>query len=522
MKKILLILTVVFSLYSCENFLGDINELQDNRADFENLSPDKLLAGPLNSYYSLHSITYNTYGNKMVYAWGLNTGYTTNDPAYTYQYSSSSYSANFESTYLIADNFQDILDKQEKFPDYSYHFGIAKLFRVMSFDYLTALYGDIPYSQSLNDLYPTPVYEDDKAIIPQLFAELDEAREFFNNPSENVVDLGTEDIVFHGDVSSWLKLINTVELRLALRLSKTTDASLVALRNQRFAALNSNQDFITTDVTVNPGFNSIYYQRNPIFRTHGLAEGDAAWTSTNRAHAAGDYAARLLNGTINDANITTGIVDPRRSRIFTLVGTGVVGNVQGVFPATAISRYATFYFGRIGADATAANNNGSVRDGYLFQAAESYFLQAEAYQRGYLTGSAQTAFNNGINASFNFYSRYWGSLTATNIPALNASSYISSIDSKNGLGWTGSSDKISAIMTQKYLALINWNGIDLYIDHMRTGYPVLPLPFGAIKPNRPNRLIYPSSEYSSNSANVPNVINDDLFTVNSKTPYYLQ
>ena len=77
-------------------------------------------------------------------------------------------------------------------------------------------------------------------------------------------------------------------------------------------------------------------------------------------------------------------------------------------------------------------------------------------------------------------------------------------------------------MTQKYLALAQWQGIELYIDHLRTGFPVLPLPFGVLETSRPNRLIYPSSEYSSNSANVPNVTISELFTVNAKTPYYLQ
>jgi len=522
MKKIFLLFLVVFSFTSCQDYLGDINEEQTNKADYNSLSPDKLLAGPLNSYNFLQSITLNNYGNKMVYSWGLNSGFTTTDAAYTYQYTSSSYENNFESAYLIADNFQDILDKKSSFPQYSYHFGIAKLFRVISFDYLTAQYGDVPYTEALNSNFPTPKYDDDKAIIAHLFQELDEARAYFNNPHANVVELGGEDIIFQGNIDMWLQLVNTVELRLALRLSKTTDASLVTLRNQRFALLNANQDFITEDVIVNPGYNFVYHQRNPISRIHGLAEGDGAWTSTNRAHAAGDYAAKLVNGTLNDANITTSIVDPRRTRIFTTVGGIVVGNVQGVFPSAAISRYSSFYFGRLGADADAANNNAASRDGYLMQAAESYFLQAEAIQRGYLTGNAQAAFNDGITASFNFYSRYWGTLTAANIPPLNATTYISTIDAKNGLGWSGSTDKISAIITQKYLALINWNGIDLYIDHMRTGYPVLPLPVGAIKPNRPNRLIYPSSEYSSNSSNVPNVINDDLFTVNTKTPYYLQ
>ena len=84
------------------------------------------------------------------------------------------------------------------------------------------------------------------------------------------------------------------------------------------------------------------------------------------------------------------------------------------------------------------------------------------------------------------------------------------------------SPKVQCIINQKYLALANWNGFELYIDHLRTGYPNLPLPDGVTRPNRPNRMIYPSSEYSTNSSNVPNVTLDEIFTVNSKTPVYLQ
>lgn len=504
---------------SCEDYL-DVNEDQSNRPNFTALAPQQMLAGALNNYTNHQVGTLASYGNRMAYVWGLNSGFTSTDPAWTYQFSSGSYTANFENTYLFADNFQDILDKKDQFPDYSYHFGIAKVFKVMSMDYITALYGDAPYSEAFNSSISTPKYDDDKVIVAGLFKELDEARAYFNSPSADVVDLGTEDIVFGGDTSQWLKFINTIELRLLLRLSKTTDAALVTLRTSRFAALNVNKNFISQDVTVNPGYNiGSLGQRSPIFRIHGLDEALAAFTSTNRANAAGDYIGRLVNGELNDANVTTGVVDPRRTRMFSLVGGKVVGNVQGVFPLTEISRYAGFYTGRTGPSGAAANENGASRDAFLMLAAESHFLQAEAIQRGYLTGVAKTAFDAGVVASFNFYSTAFGTAVVT---PLNATTYLASIAGKNGLDYTGSANKISAIMTQKYLALAQWHGIELYIDQLRTGFPVLPLPFGVIETNRPNRLIYPSSEYSSNSANVPNVTVSELFTVNAKTPYYLQ
>lgn len=504
---------------SCENYL-DVNEDQSNRAGYNDLAPKQMLAGAINNYTNHQIITLGNYGNRVAYVWGLNSGFTSTDPAWTYIFDSSSYQTNFESSYLFADNFQDILDKKSQFPDYSYHYGIAKVMKVMCMDYVTALYGDAPYSEAFKSDVTAPKYDDDKVIIPALFKELDEAKAYFNSPSANVVGLGAEDIVFHGDVNKWKKFINTVELRLLLRLSKTTDAALVTLRTTRFTALNANKNFVTEDVTVNPGYNtSTLNSRTPVFRAYGQNESFSAATSANAANAAGDFAARLVNGTINDANITTGIVDPRRSKIFTLVGGTVIGNVQGIFPLTAISKIASFYHGRTGASVEIANKNGAERDAYLMQAAESHFLQAEAIERGYLSGVAKTEFDAGVTSSFNFYSRNFGTIVTT---VLNPTTYLASIAGKNGLDYTGSTNKISAIMTQKYIALAEWNGIELYIDHMRTGFPVLPLPFGVIATTRPNRLIYPTSEYSSNSANVPVVTNADLFTVNAKTPYYLQ
>ncbi len=514
MKKIIFSSIAVLLLFtSCETYL-DVNEDQTNKATFDALSPKQMLAGAINNYTNHQVVTLSSYGNKMAYVWGLNSGFTSTDAVYNHVFNSNSYTGNFESGYLFADNFQDILDKKDKFPEYSHHYGIAKLFKVMSMDYLTALYGDVPYSEAFNSNISSPKYDDDKAILPKLFKELDEAKAFFNDAA--ATELGSEDIVFHGDVDEWKKLANTIELRLLMRLSKTTDAALVTLRNTRFAALNTNQNFVSTDVAVNPGYNlSSLGQRSPIYRTYGLNEALNAWTSTNRANAAGDYVAKLVNGTLSNSDINaTGVVDPRRSRMFSLVGGVVVGNVQGIFPLTAISRVGNFFIGRVVSDDEAAS-----RDAYLMLAAESHFLQAEAFERGYLTGSAQTAFENGITASFAFYNKPFGTYAAG---TLNAATYISSTSAKNGLGWAGSSNKINAIMTQKYLALAQWSGIELYIDHLRTGFPALPLPSGVTTTNRPNRLIYPSSEYSTNGANVPAVSNADLFTVNAKTPYYLQ
>lgn len=514
MKKILLILSLAM-LSSCEDFI-DVNDDQSNLPNASILTPKNQLGGAISNYTSNQVISFNSFGNEMAYVWALNNGFTSSSPRITYDFTSSSETGLFETTYLFADNFQDILDKQPKLPEYSYHYAIAKLFKVMSMDQLITLYGDVPYSQAFKDDVLKPSYDDDAAIIPKLFVELDEARDLINNPDSNVVELGSEDIVFQGDTSKWLQFINTIELRMLLRLSSTTNPDLITLRNDRF--LNLNPDFIVDNVACNPGYGiSTLGQRNPIFRSWGMNAALDDFSNTWKANAAGSFCAKLLLGQLSTPNIVnTGFVDPRRPRIFN--GTSYTN--QGTTPTADVSRVATFFHGRTGTTADNANLAASERDAYLMLAAESYFLQAEAIQRGYMSGDAQTKFNDGITASFTFYNDY--SFTDLANGTLNPTTYITNSNSKLGLGWTATPDKISCIINQKYIALAQWNGFELYIDHLRTGYPALPLPDGVTQSARPKRLIYPSSEYSTNASNVPSVSNSDLFIVNSKTPVYLQ
>lgn len=482
MKKIIFSLFIVLSLASCENYL-DVNKDQTNSPFSSQLLPSNKLAGALSGFQIGQVFYTHNFGDKMSYTYGINFGFTTNDAAYYYNnFTSSSYSTIWDHLYLTADNFQDIIDDEAKSPEYAYHYAVAKAFKVMAMDYVISLYGDAPYSDAFKGLNnPYPKYDDDKQIYVKLLAELDSARDNISNAPANVKSLGSEDIVFQGDTTKWLRFINTLELKLLLRLSKTTDASLITLRTNRFA--NLPNDFITEDVAVNPGYNnSTITQYSPLYRLFGRNESNTAYTGSRNANAAGLFMSKVLSGTINTASLTTtGITDPRKTRKFS----GSTFNEQGTFPTATVSRLSLYVSGLIDSNGSITGGtldecveNGSARNSYIMLAAESSFLQAEAMQRGYMgggSGAAKIAFEQGITDSFAFYSKTVGTYT----PApLNASAYIASISNKNGLGWAGSADKISCIITQKWLALSQWTGIEPYLDNLRTGFPVLPLPLG--------------------------------------------
>lgn len=520
MKKLIyLTMAMSLSLASCSDFLDEPNETFVNNAYSEGILPSQKLAGAQVRLLSNETAGYNDFGNQMTYTYGLNSGFTSSSPNYNFNISSGhATDGTWDQAYLRIDNLQDIIDTETQYPDYANHMAIAKILKVQGMEKIIKLFGDAPYTEAFSTTGNiTPKYDDDKQIIANLFLLLDNARTQITTVGVTAIQPGAEDVVFAGDMLKWYQYANTIELRMILSLSNVTDANLVTLRTNRIANLVPN--FISEDVSFNPGFNgSTQAQLNPIFNRLGTNLAGTSWLQANRANAAGYFIADVVNGTANTTDINSvGVTDPRRSRMFNLIGGVVTGAIQGTQTQVAtLSRLGSFVSGFAGPSALI---NAQTRDGYAMLAAESFFLQAEAAQRGYISGSAQALFNQGITASFDFYSKPFGDAT---FAPLNAAAYIAASDAKNGLGWTGSADKINAIMTQKWLALSQWTGIEPYFDMNRTSYPKSPVPILVSQTTRPNRLIYSSTEYSANSANVPSVVLSDIFTVNSKTPYYLQ
>jgi hypothetical protein len=145
------------------------------------------------------------------------------------------------------------------------------------------------------------------------------------------------------------------------------------------------------------------------------------------------------------------------------------------------------------------------QDGYVMLLAESLLLQAEAAHRGYISGDAQMLFDQAIEAS----------CAMLGVTSTNATNYIANINGIDGKGYAASTDKIEAIMYQKSIALCSINGLESWIEYTRTGYiNNIPMPLGATSPTgqKPMRLMYPTSELASNSANVPALSVNQSFT----------
>jgi len=126
--------------------------------------------------------------------------------------------------------------------------------------------------------------------------------------------------------------------------------------------------------------------------------------------------------------------------------------------------------------------------------AQTSLLLAEAAQRGWVSGSAQTYYENGIRADMGVYPLYPGVVT---IPETDILAYLA--DPAVAFNPT---DAFKLINTQYWIVNVR-NGTEAFANFRRSGYP-------ALSPNLFNtklnggfvrRLSYPDVERSANSTN---------------------
>jgi hypothetical protein len=476
-------LMLSLALFSCEDFLN-IND-NPNALPEEKASPDRILPGAMVNAYRVQSRTMNNLGNIYMQNWGadVNNFTAANIDEYSLAISNTFYAGIWDGLYPQIYQFHRILD----FPsdNYDNHKAVALIMKSFYMQYIVDIYGDAPYSEAFQGQdNVTPAYDDDALIYRDLITNLDTAIEMFYNTDADDMPMGATDVVFGGNIGEWVKFANTLKVRILLRQSGLAgSAEMDQYLTDEFAKVADTGVFLTQSATINPGYsNAVTAQMNPFYSIFKTTSGND--TQTYLFTRATAYISDFLNGDEN------GVIDPRRGRLYTLVGGEVVGAVQGALNGPAV-------MSQVGAGLIQSAS----QDGYVMTLSEAKFLLAEAIHRGYLTGNAQGEFEAGIADSFARLGNTAGELAG----------YLVAIDGVDGLGWNGSADKIEAIMVQKWLAVNGVNAIESWIDYTRTGYPEVPLATIAQYPNRPYRLLYPASELIANSANVPDLPLSQIF-----------
>jgi hypothetical protein len=110
-----------------------------------------------------------------------------------------------------------------------------------------------------------PIYESGQVIYEDLFRQIDSAMVLLNNGAETF-NPGTNDILFAGDISKWLKFGNTLKLRMLLRQSEKPErqsfiqSQLATIKASGYGFLGPGES-----AQVNPGYSNLQNQQNLLF-----------------------------------------------------------------------------------------------------------------------------------------------------------------------------------------------------------------------------------------------------------------
>lgn len=380
-------------------------------------------------------------------------------------------------------------------PAYS---GIAKLEMAYVYSMATDIWGEVPYSQAAQSLkFPAPrfdkqedIYQGNAALgITSLF-DLVKSGLADLAKTPNVFTPGSDDLVYKGDLSKWIRMGNTLLLKFAIQISNKNPA----LATSTIASVIAGNNYINSNaLDFEVPFSATVGNQNAIF-------------TFNNVNRTGDQmlSARLLalERSLNDT--------VRLSKFFTKTRTSGAnpfafvafdnGSTAAVPTLATRSKYNAYLTGAIGGGDSAAGNvvianppnPGSTGGGAPIRILTNFqvqFILAEAALILGTPGVANTYYQAGITASMQKVG-----MTATEI-----ANYFATNPTVVNLSGTVEQQR-QQIITQKYIAWIG-NGIEAYNDYRRTGYPVLALVNNAAGDNPnviPTRLPYVVTELSSN------------------------
>jgi hypothetical protein len=421
--------------------------------------------------------------------WAVSGDYIPNASLVQYKLTSDFGSSFWDNTYPILQNLSSIESYYSGSAKGAYYIGMSRITKAFLFARLVDIYNNIPYSQALKGGANTlPTYDDAKAVSTSLVNQLDSAVALIKSGSAATSDNpGSYDIMFGGNMAKWIAFANTVKLKILMRQTQMSGGS--AFIQSKLSGMTT-ADFIGAgaDATINPGYdNTASNHQNPLWQ-------DIGWTPSGSLSGSNSY----FRATTYAVNFYKNNNDPRLSLFYAPNSSGVVRGRP--FGSTALEHNSDI-------SAIGGNTNGGTQSfgtlkspsqgAVVLSSSESLFLQAEAVQRGYLTGSASSLYQSAVSESFRF-------LGVSGYSAA-AATYTSQAGLGDNVNIATSSNPIKTIVLQKWAAMNTIDPLESWSDWRRLGIPSdLPVSIypGSTAIHIPYRLLYPSSEYSYNTDNV--------------------
>lgn len=451
-------------LTSCEKDFLDVNTDPNNPSD---ATVELVLPAGISSAAFTIGGPWQILGSLWSQHWTQSTGANQYANIDDYNLNDASYNGRYIEMYAGSLNdLKFVSRKSEEAEDWNYYL-ISEVMSAYVWQVMVDFYDKIPYFEALQGADAiTPAFDDGQDIYDDLIARIDEALAK-DRSSLTSRPVGSEDLIFQGDMEQWVRFANTMKLKLFMRQSEARPSVAQAGIQALFS---SGAQFLEEDAEMTD-FIDVENFRNPFYATQVSTAGngrgyvDIAASNTLLLYLQG-------NG------------DPRLDEIYNtpVAGGGHVALDQGNYNN---QNFATFR----NLSQPAIEPTHPV---VFISEAESKFLQAEAVVRYGVAGDAEELYQEGIEASFSKHgiggaANLYGAGDPYEFPVSGTEA-----------------QKIEAIITQKWVAMANYQGVEAHFEHLRTGYP----DFFTVTPNNvtggifPKRLPYPSTEQDNNGANL--------------------
>jgi len=293
---------------------------------------------------------------------------------------------------------------------------MAQILTAYNLAVLTDLMGDVPWTEAIQPgVIFTPKLDSQESIYEAIFSFLDDAIANLGEESE-FASIGDQDVLYGGDVDSWMKFAYGLKARYTMRLSHVTPDynAVIEYADKSFSSAKEQAKYTSGEGAKSP-FDAFFEDR--------------------------DYlgASSSLNKKLTDRS------DPRDTILFVphpesgssdivLADQGTAGQVQGFYSVSGLSNI------------TAPT--------YLLSYHEIEFLKAEAYVRLNNPDDAKTALENAVVAAL-------GKVNVA-VEEEDAVTYFEDVVESRF-----DSNPLEEVMVQKYIAFYEEEAIEAYNDIRR-------------------------------------------------------
>lgn len=371
-------------------------------------------------------------------------------------------------TYRLLNDMQDISNSEQGNEAYT---AVCQILTAHQASMLTDLWTNVPFYEALQGKSQgnfTPAFDSQESIYTGENGILDLLRQAVTTLSATSETI-QGDVLYNGNLDSWVKLANSLRVRYLLRIS---DKMGVGDELQSIVS-DGNLFMSNADNAVVP-----YLVSSP-----------NQWTIFTERE--GRYVDVRMSKTAEE--ILTPLDDPRMMVYYkpTVNSEGGAPEYTGLPNGLSRESQLAFDLNDISLMGSFLRDQPDGVQASFMTYAELQFCLAEAAQKGLISGSTNMFYEAGIQASFDFYN--------VDAPAdylVNANVVLD-----------GSAD-LERIMTQKWIASF-MNGYEAWFDIRRTGFPVLTIPTDNLNGDiYPVRYRYPSTEQAVNGANYTTVVGE--------------